>query len=323
MSTNHAIANARQPAVANRTTVESLSIRRILCPMDFSEFSRAALRYAISLAHHFGAELYVQHTAELPASLLLAGAEPIAIDQWRQQLPRFERDLWQVVQETGITPSQARLIVNEGQVVDQILETISKQSIDLLVMGTHGHKGFRHMFLGSTAEASIHKAPCPVMVIGHPQKHFAFPDEKDQIQLRTILLATDFSSHSDRAMQYAFRWACEWAAKVVVFHAVPITSVVDLFPKYEVYFQRQAANAWGDMEEIVPEVVRQWCDVDYVLRHGNPHDEIMRAAQERDADLIIMGARGAGLTASPWGSVSSSVLREARFPVLVVREARP
>jgi len=73
----------------------------------------------------------------------------------------------------------------------------------------------------------------------------------------------------------------------------------------------------------VPEVVRQWCDVDYVLRHGSPHDEILRVAEERDADLIIMGARGAGLTASPWGSVSSGVVREARFPVLVVREARP
>ncbi|MBI2817574.1 MAG: universal stress protein [Acidobacteria bacterium] len=321
MSTNKVI-TARQPANAS-AAVEALSIRRILCPMDFSEFSRGALRYATSLAQHFSANLYIQHTAEIPASLLTVGAEPMAIEQWRQQLPRVERELWQLVRASGVSPTQSRVIVNEGQVVDQILETISKENIDLLVMGTHGHKGFRHLLLGSTAEASIHKAPCPVLVIGHPRKHFAFPDQPDKIQLRTILLATDFSPHSDRAMQYAFRWACEWAAKVVVFHAVHVTSVVDLFPEYDGFFQKQAANAWANIGGIVPEAVGQWCEVDYVLRHGSPRDEILRVAEERDADLIIMGARGAGLTASPWGSVSSGVVREARFPVLVVREARP
>ncbi len=303
--------------------VEHLSIDRILCPLDFSEFSRRALRYAISLTRHFGAQLYIQHTAEIPQSLLMTGAEPSAIQEWRGQLPRIEQDVRQVLEDSGVEPSEARIVVNEGPVLDRILETISSHHIDLLVMGTHGHQGFRRFVLGSVAEATIHQAPCPVLVVSRPQREFAFPEAADKVQLGTILLATDFSAYSDRALIYALRWACEWAAKVVLFHAVPDTSRVDLFPEYNPYFEKQAANAWQKIRHLVPEMMEPWCEVSYEVRHGSPKDEILRLAEERSADLIILGARGSGLTASPWGSVSSAIVRAGRFPVLVVRELHP
>lgn len=300
--------------------IEKLTIDRILCPVDFSEFSRRALQYAISLARHFRAQLFVQHTAEIPQGLLMAGAEPSVIQEWSAQLPRFKRDIQQVLADTGIEPSEARVVVNEGPILDRILETVSTQHIDLLVMGTHGHRGFSRLVLGSVAEATIHQAPCPVLVVSRTEPGFAFPDQPDKVQLKTILLATDFSAHSDRALLYALQWACEWAAKVVVVHAVPVTSMVDLFPEYNPYFERQAASAWEKLRHLVPSTVEQWCEVSYDVRHGNPKDEILKAAEERNADLIVLGARGAGITAAPWGSVSSGIVREGRLPVLVVRE---
>ncbi len=305
---------------AETLQIEKLTIDRILCPVDFSEFSRRALQYAISLARHFRARLFVQHTAEIPQGLLMAGAEPTAIQEWSAQLPRFEKDIQHVLAETGIQPSEARVVVNEGPILDRILETVSTQHIDLLVMGTHGHRGFSRLVLGSVAEATIHQAPCPVLVISRSERGFAFPDQPDKVQLKTILLATDFSAHSDRALLYALQWACEWAAKVVLIHAVPATSMVDLFPEYNPYFERQAASAWEKLRHLVPSMVEQWCEVSYDVRHGNPKDEILKLAEERSADLIVVGARGAGITAAPWGSVSSGIVREGRFPVLVVRE---
>lgn len=308
--------------------VETLSIDRILCPVDFSDFSGRAIRYAISLARHFGAQLYLQHSAEIPQGLLLGGAEPVALQAWRSQLPQFERGMKELLEKNGGKPSEAKFVVNEGAALDGILETISNQGIDLVVMGTHGHTGIGRLMLGSVAEGVIHRAPCPVLVICRPEKEFVYPEGRDRVQLKTILLATDFSVHSDRALAYALRWACEWAAKVVVFHAVPevtpgAAGMLDLFPEYNPYFERQVAAAWANIRRLIPESVQQWCEVKYEVRQGDAKQEILRVADEQDADMIIMGARGAGVSALPWGSVSSAVVRAGRFPVLVVRESRP
>jgi nucleotide-binding universal stress UspA family protein len=61
----------------------------------------------------------------------------------------------------------------------------------------------------------------------------------------------------------------------------------------------------------------------YEIRHGNPKEEILKVAQEKDADLIMTGARGAGNSGAFWGSVSSAVVRDGRYPVVVVRELSP
>ena len=305
-------------------TVERLSIDRILCPVDFSEFSRRAIHYALSLARHFGAQLYVQHTAEIPQALFRAEAEPSAVQAWRHQLPRLEQDLAQLLKENGASVSEARIAVNEGTALDRILETISNQRVDLVVMGTHGRTGMSRLMLGSVAEGVIHNSRCPVLVISRPEKEIVDPLAPDTVQIKRLLLATDFSAHSDRALAYALKWACEWAATVVVFHAVPdvppsTRGIVDLFPEYNPYFEQQVANAWATILHVIPEPVQQWCEVKYEVRHGNAKDEILKAAEEKNADLIILGARGSGISGAPWGSVSSGVVRAGRFPVLVVR----
>jgi nucleotide-binding universal stress UspA family protein len=94
-----------------------------------------------------------------------------------------------------------------------------------------------------------------------------------------------------------------------------------LFPEYNPYFEKQIASASERIRRLVPKSVERWCEVCYEVRHGDAREEIPKVAQEKDADLIVIGARGAGLMVGPWGSVSSAVVREGRFPVLVVRAA--
>jgi nucleotide-binding universal stress UspA family protein len=193
-------------------------------------------------------------------------------------------------------------------------------------MGTHGHKGFSRLAVGSVTEQLIHLAVCPVLAVNRPTKDFADPDRGER--LKTIVLATDFSKHSDRALAYALKWGCEWGSKVVLFHAVEQTAramqgLMDLFPEYNPYFERQVASAWEKVPGLVPEQVKSRCEVIYEIRHGNPKEEILKVAQEKDADLIMTGARGAGNSGAPWGSVSSAVVRDGRYPVVVVRELFP
>jgi universal stress protein A len=294
---------------------ENLEIKRILCPMDFSEFSRRAFQYAVNLARHFGSHLLVQHTAQSAMNMAEAAAH--------SQIQRSREDMRRMLISYGVDSSEVTILLNEGEPTDRILETIGRERIDLVVMGTHGLKGFSRLAVGSVTEQLIHLATCPVLVVSRPTRDFAEPGFGPQV--KTIVLATDFSSHSDRALAYALKWGVEWNSKVVLFHAVEKTpaatrGLTDLFPEYNPYFERQVADAWETVAGMVPERVKSHCEVVYEIRHGNPREEILKVAEEKNADLIITGARGAKGSGAPWGSVSSAVVRDGRYPVLVVRE---
>jgi len=319
------VALSVQTKTAAAGEVEKLAVARILCPVDFSEFSRGALRYAITLARHFGAELYLQHTAEMPESVLIASSEPGVVQEWRHNIPDIEQGIRRMMERNGIQASEAKIVVQEGAVLDSVLQMIFDQRIDLVVMGTHGHKGFSHLVLGSFAEAITHQSACPVLVVSRPEKDFVRAGEPDTVRMKTILLATDFSTHSDRALAFALQWASEWGAKLIVFHAVPTIpagtgGMIDLFPEYNPYFEKQIASGWEKIRHLVPGGAQQQFEAGYEVRHGDPRTEILTVAEQRGADLIILGARGSGTSVAPWGSVSSAVVRAGRLPVLVVRD---
>jgi nucleotide-binding universal stress UspA family protein len=337
----------RETFPEEQALIEKLQIRNILCPVDFSDFSRRAFQYAVSLARHFGARLFLQHTAQVPTNLLLEGVGPGIEESVQSQLRHSREEIRRMLVSTGIDFSEVTILLNEGDVADRILETIGHERIDLLIMGTHGHKGFSRLVLGSVTEGMIHQAVCPVLVVSRSEGDIADPEQG--VRFRTILLATDFSHHSDRALTYALKWAWEWNSKVVLFHAVEkpapaMQGLVDLFPEYNPYFEQQVARAWERIRDLVPQSARERQQVVYEVRHGNPKEEILRVAEEKRADLIITGARGMERSAAPWGSVSfavgeeaqaaqalhktfhpwgsvsSAVVRDGRFPVLVVRE---
>jgi nucleotide-binding universal stress UspA family protein len=304
---------------------ELLPVRRILCAADFSECSQAALGYALGLSRRFGARLYVQHVVPPPAYLYAepAAAQPVA-DQMHAARKAAEWEIPQMIRGQGGVPSEARVMVSEGDAPTGILETIAKESIDLLVMGTHGHKGFSRLMLGSVAEGMIHRASCPVFVVSRAAVNFAPGPEVRTLHMDTILLATDFSADSDRALAYALRWGYEWGAKLVVFHAVPEASstmhgLADLFPEYNPVFEGQMTRAWELIHHLVPEAAQRDLHTVFEVRHGDPKTEVLKVAQEKGADLIIMGARGTSSIAVPWGSVSSHVVRGSELPVMVVR----
>lgn len=109
-----------------QSPVEELEIKRILCPMDFSEFSRRAFRYSVSLARHFGSRLLVQHTAQ-PATYTLAEGvgPPITDADIQAQITRAREEIRQLLISTGVDSSEVTILLNEGDVADRILETIA------------------------------------------------------------------------------------------------------------------------------------------------------------------------------------------------------
>jgi nucleotide-binding universal stress UspA family protein len=306
-----------------------LAVKNLLCPVDFSEFSLQAFRFAAGIARHFQARLIVQHTIHVPTTRFAEGLEVISPQEMLERSRReAEKDLDRLIAESGTQGTEICAMVSQGDVQDSIVRTVGNQDIDLIVMGTHGRKGMSRLLLGSVAEHIVHEAVfCPVLVVSRPQTGFVPGAPAGTVQLKTILAATDFSPDSARALTHALRWASEWNGKVILFHAVEdppprMHGMIDLLPELNPYFDKEIAEAWERIQRVIPEAARKRCELVCEVRQGNPREQILQYAAEQRPDLIVMGSRGTGRSSVIWGSTISAVVRDGRFPVLSVRHLR-
>lgn len=143
------------------------AIRRILIATDFGTAAREALLYACDIANKFDAELHLLHVITEPVPL------PDSEAAWFEPataLPNviqsFERQLASDSAQLPLSGSRKAICsVKVGYPVDEIMKYLSEFSIDLLVLGTHGHRGLSHLLLGSVAEKLVRLATCPVLTV--------------------------------------------------------------------------------------------------------------------------------------------------------------
>jgi nucleotide-binding universal stress UspA family protein len=190
-------------------------------------------------------------------------------------------------------------------------------------MGTHGRSGFERLVLGSVTEKVLRTSPVPVLTVPSHAPD-AVPAGRDPF--RRILYATDFSPGSERALRYAASLAQHGAAQLTILHAVehlpvgydPIGVAPFDFAAYNASIE-DASKA--KLREFVPDAIRLACDTDDVVTTGKPYVDILRIAQERQADLIVLGVHGrSALDKLVFGSTTEQVIRRATCPVLTVRE---
>ncbi len=143
-----------------------LQIRRILVPVDFSDYSKDALQYAADLGIHFRAELlliYVVESVGYPADLGYGGVDISAIEKEMSDRARGELD--RLAGSYAGRKLSISTVVHTGRPYVEILRAAKEYGTDLIVIATHGHTGVEHILFGSTAEKVVRKAPCPVMVV--------------------------------------------------------------------------------------------------------------------------------------------------------------
>ncbi|HEV2352251.1 MAG TPA: universal stress protein [Terriglobia bacterium] len=291
-----------------------LKIERILCPMDFSELSAKSYTYARSLAQHYEARLFLEHVVQPLSMAYPFYAFPDTLGQvYTNLLQDAEKHLKEVVQNFASNGMQPELVVREGFPTDSILSFAQTQAVDLIVMGTHGRRGFDRITMGSVTEQVLRKARCPVLVIRRPTHDFVNPGQKqEQVHLSRILFCTDFSTHSDRALQYALSLALEYNAELTLLHVLEIVG-----PTHD--FQIENSKICKRLEQAIPEEAKNWCKVKPIVRAGQPYTEIIKLATETSADLVILGVRGRNaLDLALFGSTTHRVIQLGPCPVLAV-----
>jgi nucleotide-binding universal stress UspA family protein len=153
-------------------------IKKILVPIDFSDYSKNALKYAVNIVQTFKAEMFLIYVVEpviYPPDFSMGQiAIPSVNTEWDE---RAKDELKKLADAEIPKEIKVQTIVKTGKPFLEIIDTAAEKDIDLIVIATHGHSGVEHILFGSTAEKVVRKAPCPVLTLREPVKGFMFRDE--------------------------------------------------------------------------------------------------------------------------------------------------
>jgi nucleotide-binding universal stress UspA family protein len=292
-----------------------LTLRTIVCPIDFSETSRHALRWAVALA--------VRRQSRLT---IVAAVEPLLAEAARVRLQQDLRTETRSVLKEFVDPVISRvqiayeLEVDIGHAPDLILAAASRQSADLIVMGTRGIGGLQKLLVGSTTERVLRRTRIPILAV---------PDAADQSDgsadataatpIVTVLVGTDFSEASANAIRWASDIARTHAALLLVTHIVrPLIMPVEWTGHLEDVNNERLAAARAQLEAQSGEAATD-LQTENLVTLGQPVESIAAIAETRKVSLIVMGLTGTDRTLAPRpGSTAYGVVSSVHVPVLVV-----
>ena len=293
-----------------------MEIKLILCPIDFSEFSARAYDHALSLAKHYQAKLVAQHVVELwryPSADFAASAG-LYEEFCRALTESRKKQLQEFVKNHTHDEIQTERVVSEGMAPDAILSFAQAQKTDVIVMGTHGRRGYDRLMLGSVTDRVMRRAPCPVLAASKPPHDFAAAGkERGRVHhLSRILFCADFSENSERALRYAISATAEYDAELTLLH------VLEGVPSPAKTEEATAAAA-DRLDKLIPPEGRKSLKIRTAVRTGKPYPQIIQVAMEAQIDLVIMGVRGRGaLDVAVFGSTTYRVMQLGSCPVLAV-----
>jgi nucleotide-binding universal stress UspA family protein len=295
-----------------------IGFRSILCPTDLTPESDEALRYATVLAHAYEAKLYVCYCEEATAESGIYGhlTTRDSIKLFGESIAKHivtvgaGRTEWEGLIAKGITPAEA--IVNEA----------AERMVDLIVMHSRRRPHLAAL-LGSTTEAVCRTAPCPVLVT-HTDERKWTNLSSEKIDLKKILVAYDFSTDSELALQYALSLTEEYKTELHLLHVVAQVSKEVQISSAPYNGDSKYDKTIKRLQKVVPSEANLCCKARYRVTEGKPYREVLSYAEDNEIDLICMGANGAGFGMQAlFGSNVDRVIRQAKCPILIARPLKP
>ena len=297
------------------------SIRRILCPIDFSPASSRVVEEAVALARRDKARitgLHVYNPMVAPIPMLPAPADRVSQSEIERIRDHITACFAAVADDVDV-----EAVVDIGRPAATIVERAASLSADLIVMGTHGARGLERFLLGSVAEHVLRRAPCPVLTVpAQRPSSLVFP-------WRRYLCAVDLSEPSHAALHYTASLAKTLGGTVTVLLVIewpwlepPPPSLSELPPAQAAalaeYRRSVEATATTQLEALVLDAGIDRATVR--IRHGKPYVEILRLAEEDHVDVIVTGVGGrSAVDMALLGSTTNQVVRRASCPVLTLR----
>ena len=287
------------------------SFSRILLPVDFSERSTGAARYAQALARHFHAELILLHVLTPPncefAAPEMAGHMLDELYRNRAERASQELDRFMTAEPPGV---QVRRMVLEGDPAKKIVDLAHEEGADLIAMPTHGYGPFRRFILGSNTAKVLHDADCPVWTGVHLEQAPAAAS----IPFRSVLCAVDLGPQSSRTLDWAAWLARQFGARLGVVHATAGAPDLGDDPQWQWRTETRAA-AGRELFRLMDSV---GAEADLSIEAGEPAQVICSAAARAAADVLVIGRGSAAGVFGRLRTNAYAIIRQSPCPVVSV-----
>jgi len=284
---------------------------RLLLATDGSQHSEGAIREAIRLAKKCSSSLTAVSVIETnPEFETIA---PQVLEKMEKEARAHLEEVKARAKKDGVDCVTA---VHEGEdSYKYIVDEAVKQKSSMIVMGRRGKKGLKRLVMGSTTSWTIGHAPCSVLVV----------PSAAQVELKSIVVATDGSKYSAAAASEAIGIAKRNNSKLTVIAVVPaelatpmdidvVMSQRELIAEKEMHVAEQNAKAVKEAAQ------KEGVSVQAFVMSGKPADAVIETAKEKDADLIVVGSHGrTGLERLLMGSVAERIIVLSDRAVLVVK----
>jgi len=303
--------SARKSSRASKAN-GGVSLKTVLCATDLSDCSQHALAQAAELAEAFDAKLVVVHAIEIWDDRydflmkdLERRLEEEANDKVEQELAHFGKS----------EKVPVEVVIRKGNASIEVLKTIRETKADLVVVGSHGKGALDRLILGSVAEKLLHLSPVSVLV--------ARPSGKPDFT--RILCGADISPTSATGLQ----WAVDLARRdrldgisVVNCFEVP-TGYLEAGMTYDIARSKLLDIHTAELDKLLAKYKGSKVDLERIVEEGPVAETIVKVADQKDADLIVIGTHGRSrLAAFFLGSVSVKIVRQSPISVLAVKPAK-
>lgn len=291
----------------------------VLCPIDFSNPSRAALRYATAIAERFRTGLTlltVNDPLLAEAAELRAGPEWLSGDS-EQELRRFFQ---QTFEHRTLFPLDVEVLVTTGQPAQEILRVARERRSELIVMSTHGLTGVRKLFFGATTERVLRETTIPVLVTPAVEPGPLFLDDVRHLVGR-VLAPVDLTAASENQVQIAGALASAVEVPLLIAHVIePLRFPGPPNSRRPVVDGERRARSEQALQGLMA-AVPAGVKAEALTAFGDPAEEIAKIARDRRAGLIVIGLHGSPLAGPRMGSVTYRVLCLSQTPVLALPPA--
>jgi nucleotide-binding universal stress UspA family protein/predicted transcriptional regulator len=319
--------------------------KKIMCAIDFSDFTHMVLNYGKTLASELNSKLCLCHIISgslMAASHISPYADYSGIETAQS---RYAED--KLVNLKEKFDLDCEIMVGSGYPADEIARLVRENDIELVIAATCGGSGIKRFLIGSVTDRLVKILSCPLMIL-NSSKQNPISLSENKIKFEKILVGYDFSKDSQMALDYALGFAQEFQTQLHLAHVVrpvdhtnpdifvPVKSLESGYPSWNMadYLDlKKDVKIWehqkrktlfkkleGQLLDAVPEACKNWCTPHIVLLKGTPSKELISYAHENSIEMIVLGIHGHNfLHKFLVGSTTDRIIGRAPCPVITVR----
>jgi nucleotide-binding universal stress UspA family protein len=290
---------------------DKMPLSHIVVPVDYSEKSEGAARYAEAMHGRFGSRVTLLHVLPPPhyefGAMEVGGS--VLEDLFRNRAEQARKDLDEFL-AAELTPEFTERVLLEGDPAARIVKTAHERGAGMILMPTHGYGTFRRFILGSVTAKVLHDADCPVWTGVHMEA-----SSVEAVRIDRVAAAIDLGAQTERTLMWARRFAESAGAELTLIHAMP-----NLEGRSGEYFDpdwRRHMKA-SISEEVAGLLARLGFEAPLLADSGETAETVCGLAQEWKADVLVIGRGSAAGVFGRLRANAYSIIRQSHCPVVSV-----